>query len=352
MDNEEMAVTPESDRHLSLSELLESCGLDPDTNEISGEVYFNKWQAHDGTWRYQYKFKFVPKPVVIDDEDHRALLRKISRHKYSKPEARTPHTRFVCLADWQAGKGQGGGTPALAERLAALSDAVEGLLREEKPERLYVVGMGDMVEGCQGHYSMQTFEVDMDRRQQVRFVRRYLTELLQRWSRYAPEVVVTCVPGNHGENRLAGRAFTSFGDNDDVAVFEQVAEIFSFNDAYGHLRFIIPEQDMEVVVNVDEHILAFVHGHQFGGGTTISAKAINWWKGQMAGRLPVGDADILVSGHYHHFQQVNQSGRTWMQCPALDGGSKWFTDKTGQHDPPGTLTFTIGQSGLDNVRLI
>lgn len=352
MDNEEMAVTPESDRHLSLSELLESCGLDPDANEISGEVYFNKWQAHDGTWRYQYKFKFAPKPESFDDEDHKALLRKISKHKFKKPEALSDHARVVCLADWQAGKGQGGGTTALAERLGALSDAVEGLLRAEKPATLYVVGMGDMVEGCQGHYSMQTFEVDMDRRQQVRFVRRHLVELLQRWARYTPRLVVTCVPGNHGENRIGGKAFTSFGDNDDVAVFEQVSEIFGFNDSYGHVEFHIPEDDLHVVQDIAGTKVAFVHGHQFTSGTAIGEKAHKWWSGQMVGRLPPGDADVLVSAHYHHHQRMDRGGRVWMQCPALDGGSKWFTQRTGQRDKPGTLTFTIGQSGLDNVRLI
>jgi len=37
-------------------------------------------------------------------------------------------------------------------------------------------------------------------------------------------MVVGAVPGNHGESRRGSKAFTTFEDNDDLAVFEQVAE--------------------------------------------------------------------------------------------------------------------------------
>jgi hypothetical protein len=70
---------------------------------------------------------------------------------------------------------------------------------------------------------MQTFSVELDRRQQVKLVRRMLVTMLTEWGRLPVQMVVGCVPGNHGENRRGGKAFTTFEDNDDLAVFEQAA---------------------------------------------------------------------------------------------------------------------------------
>jgi hypothetical protein len=60
------------------------------------------------------------------------------------------------------------------------------------------------------------------------------------------------------------------------------------------------------------------------------------------GRQPIADADILITGHYHHFICSETSGRTFMQAPAMDGGSSWWTDISGQNSPAGLLTLGIG----------
>jgi hypothetical protein len=61
------------------------------------------------------------------------------------------------------------------------------------------------------------------------------------------------------------------------------------------------------------------------------------------GRQPVADAAILITGHFHHLIVSETTGRTFMQVPAMDGGSEWWTDQTGQNSAAGTLCLGIGE---------
>jgi len=88
-------------------------------------------------------------------------------------------------------------------------------------------------------------------------------------------------------------------------------------------------------------IIGITHMHAGRSGKDPRAKVMNWWKGHALGRGDVHDADILVTGHYHHLMIDESSGRTWFQCPAQDPGSAWFEEMTGQHSPDGLLVFSV-----------
>lgn len=44
--------------------------------------------------------------------------------------------------------------------------------------------------------------------------------------------------------------------------------------------------------------------------------------------------------------------QTFIQAPALDGGSVWWRHTTGQDAPPGVLTMTVGGGGWDDLRVL
>ena len=265
---------------------------------------------------------------------------------------------YKAWQDWQAGKADGGGVEALIERLLALKAAVPARMRElaragRPVSHLYVVGMGDMVEACSGHYPMQEFSVELDRRQQIKLVRRMLVTMLADWARHPAQVVVAAVPGNHGENRRNGKAYTTFEDNADLEVFEQAGEILQANpEAYGHVAWVIPTGDMTVTLDVCGTIVTWAHGHQFGGSGLPLAKARNWWQGKMAAQHPAGDATVLVYGHYHHLQLLQDGPRTIMGCPSNDGGSRWFTEQGGNETACGTLTFVCERGGWRDLAIL
>jgi hypothetical protein len=213
--------------------------------------------------------------------------------------------------------------------------------------------MGDMVENCDGHYPQQAYGVALDRRQQVKLVRRMLTELITAWAKLPCRMVVGCVPGNHGENRKAGKSFTTFEDNDDLAVFEQVQEILAHNpDAYGNISWVIPDGDMTITLDVCGTVVAFAHGHQFTGSGLPLNKAKTWWSGKMRAMHPVGDAAVLAYGHFHHLQCLQDGPRTIFGCPSNDGGSRWFEEKGGPTTACGTLTFVCDKDGWHDLRVL
>lgn len=337
------------------AELIADWNLDAATTEVvQGSVQVRGWDANVGggeirRLRY-YRATIRSRTAQGDRADIEALCSEISKRKPSKTvtETVTDISLVVPLSDWQIGKGEGGGSMATIDRIMSGLDAVAEKIRDMKRRKIAVasvvlVGMGDLVEQCDGHYAMQAFQTDLDRREQKRVARRLLLRAVDTVVDLVPLVVLAAVPGNHGENRRDGKAFTSWTDNDDLAVVEEVAEILNANpDRYGHVKTVLA-RDLTLVLNVSGINVGFAHGHQFGRGSGhAAAKAQKWWEGQIMGRQPIADADILVTGHLHHLVLAESAGRLHVQCPSQDGGSYWWTAQTGHHSPAGQLMFGVG----------
>jgi predicted phosphodiesterase len=342
------------------SEIVRQFALDPAewTVDESQPVQVRTWDSGD---RRMFYYRAAIRPLRDATRvDLDALIARVRRAKKS------PHTRsdgveralVVAISDWQAGKDDGDGVEGLVARVERLRTAVPERIRQLKKagvpiDRLYVCAMGDLVEGCDGHYAQQTYSVALDRRDQVKLVRRMLVDCLTSWARVVPQIVVTAVPGNHGENRRDGRSFTTFEDNDDLAIVEQVGEILGANpDAYGHVRFVLPDRDLTLTLDVAGTVVGFAHGHQARKGSGPAARIAKWWADKAVARHRIGDADVLITGHYHHLQIVQDGSRTWFQCPALDGGSRWFEEQGGSTTLAGTLTMTIDAAGWGNVEVL
>jgi predicted phosphodiesterase len=331
--------------------VLKVWGLNPDLFEVVEPVLFNVWGDPLGTLNRQWKGKVIQKRVAIDG-DIQTLISEIRKFKPKQPIVKVGGAAMlVALSDFQMGKGEGGGSAAIVSRflsgIAEVEHRWKELVKAGRPlDKMVVVGLGDLVESCSGHYAMQAFQADLDRREQVTVLRRILVKALMHWATFAPQIIVAAVPGNHGENRANGKAYTTFGDNDDVAVLEQVGEIIRANPAYDHINFVFPKNELTLTLDVHGTILGLAHGHQ------VKGSADSWWAKQAFGLQPIGDADILVTGHYHHLA-VKQSGqRTHFQAPALDGGSQWFTEQAGVVAPAGLLTFTVSAYGWDDLRVL
>jgi predicted phosphodiesterase len=245
-------------------------------------------------------------------------------------------------ADAQIGKGDGDGSSGIVERMVASIDAGIARLNElraagRKIGLVHFHVAADLYEATSGHYAMQTFSTDLNLREQRAAARRLVLAAVTRFAQTGCKVLVTVVPGNHTENRLNGKAYTTFGDSGDVEIVEQVAEICAANPtAYGNVRFVVPREEMELTVDVCGTIVGLAHGHQMKGGV------VKWWKDQMLGRQPIGDADILITGHLHT-ALIQQLGDRWhFQAPTLESESTWFKHTRGDGGHPGVLTFVTG----------
>jgi hypothetical protein len=360
MGDEGTITTPpvEGESHPDWSGVLRMWGLDPEHFAVVEPVLFNVWGDTLGILNRQWKGKVVRKGRQ-ETADIESLIAEIKKHKpRERKEIEGGASLVVCASDWQVGKRDGDGLKGLVGRWLQAIDDVEFRLKELKKlgrpiDSITVLCLGDLVEGCDGNYDIQTFTVEVDRRDQVKIARRLLRDALIRWSRVVPSITVAAIGGNHGENRKNGKSFTTLGDNDDVALVESVAEIFQANpEAYGHIKFAIPTDELSLTLEVHGQIIGITHGHLARSGQGVEGKLRRWIADQTLGRQKIGDCDILVTGHYHSFKLADWGGVKWLQAPALDGGSVWWKQSKGEVAAVGVLTFLVTSEGVSDIQVL
>ena len=369
----EITTDPSFDPNADWDDLIASRGLDPNVYEIVGDTI--RWTSFDG-WKRDapgeeaysticYSFKAeIRKKVsdtgnpVIPEDVYQAVL-KAKKPKKAPPKGDSNFV--VALSDWQTGNRDGGGIELQAQKIADLVESIPNriadLRRGGNPiGHVVIAGLGDLVEGTCGHYPGQQYRIEADRREQIKLVRRGIRDIIMAVSPIVDKVTVLAIGGNHGENRgLQGKAFTTTGDNDDVAIFEQLAETFSMNpDVYGHVGFKLPLEKLSLSINLSGKVIAFTHGHLSKPGANAGQAVWNWWKDQSMGRAHEGvaDADILVTGHYHHLNVKEQEGRAVLICPSLTSVGEYFQDAYGVKTRAGTLNFTVDENGWNNLHLL
>ena len=339
--------------------LIADWGLDPSrTQVVDGSLQIRAWDTtRDGeTIRMKYyRATIEPRTGGRDHADIKALCELVEKRKAKPVTAELGDLSFVVLlSDWQLGKGNevNGGSKETTERiLHAIDSAVKRLKDLKKVGRpcsqVILAGLGDLVEGCEGWYPMQTWASDLTDREQDKLARRLILHAIDSFVDAGYPVVAFGVPGNHGENRRNGKAFTDWLDNRDYAAFETVSEILAANpERYANVAMpnVMNADDLSGTLDISGVPCSFIHGHQVRNGTNAQAKLEGWWKGQALGRTPVSDAEILFSGHLHHLVVSEVTGRTVIQVPAMDGGSKWFTASSGSSSQAGMVTLTVGRT--------
>jgi len=353
----------------SWDDLLRQRGLDPDRYEVVGDSI--KWCSFDG-WRrdnpedraysvqcYSYKAEIRLRTGKSDDPSYEELYKESRKAKAPKTKKHEgDSTLIIALSDFQIGNSDGGGIEEQIAALAALPDLIldrEAELRKSGTEigQICVAGLGDLVENTCDFYATQSFSVEADRRQQVRVVRRSLRDILKACSGRVEKVIATAVPGNHGENRKNGKAYTRVSDNDDVAVFEQVAEILH-EGPYDNVGFKLPGEAIAMSVQLSGQTVSFTHGH------TAKSKGLpintmwEWWKSQTLGRAYpfVADSSVLITGHYHHLNLKEQEGRVLFICPSLTNVGEYWANTNGVNTSPGVLTITVNPDGWNNLKVL
>lgn len=344
-------ATPPENWDAFLAELLPE-GMDPKDYEIDGStVEVRAWDGNIGNGelkRFYYFKARIKRRVTKQLVDLEELLQVTKRYKPAKRvEVADDRTYGIHITDLQAGQADGDGVEGLVNRVRAIPALVKADLLEMKKAgkpagSIFVPITGDLVEGINGWYATQTFSVQLDRRDQVKLVRRLLAELLLDLASTGLPVHVATVPGNHGENRQDGKAFTTFSDNDDLALVEQVAESFSLG-GIDNVTFSFPQRDrLSMTVLVQGHVVGLTHGHVARSSGSVEAKILDWYKRMAASKDPLGDSEILFTGHYHHarYQQL-VGGLEWIQGGALCDSSAWFSQTAGLVNDPVVMRFTI-----------
>ena len=351
-------VGTDPDYRNKLDSILLDWGFDPKHYEIEGSVRASSWnvQLKGGNTETFYAFKgIVKKKKPGHDKYFQALFKQAKKKPPMTKKFDAGDTAFMWfMSDWQLGKKDYGVENTIKRYDRALQDGVNKIkdLRRlgVKIDEIYMVGMGDITEGCSPHYyESQPHSVSLSLIEQYALARSMIMKTIDTFLPHAPKLVLCGVPGNHGEmtRTSKGQVASTRLDNSDTMHLQICKEIMSANpDRYAKVEVNIPEGFHQTLIIKGKKV-SFTHGHMTGGSGNPENKIENWWKGQMYGWLPAGDAEILVTAHYHHLRMIQQGDRTWFQCPSIDASID-FTERTGLWSHPGVLTFTINDKGWDN----
>ncbi|MGL5816660.1 MAG: hypothetical protein ACRCYR_03785 [Phycicoccus sp.] len=339
--------------------VLRHFGLDPGEFEIADDtVRMSRWQQsrrtddgdRDMVWLHSYKARFrrvANRLPDVDVEAHRA------RVQAWKPIRRTPgaglgapSTLHVGWADWQLGKaGTDGTTQRVLDSFERTVARVKELRRiGRNVESIAVVNMGDPMESCYGQYESQLFTTELTKRGQLNLVLDLWSVGLRAVAPLAGDVLFVSVLSNHSEwtrQGTGGKNVTGDSDNADGFLAETMRRALDGRADFNHMRWLIPNDEMTVAETLSGVRCAYAHGHKMPG----SPRELEWLKGQSIRLLREHGTEprLWFTAHRHHLD-VRDFGAYWrLQHPALDAGSKWFTDATGLWSTAGTLTVLVGE---------
>lgn len=303
------------------------------------------YTAPNTTWHY--RFKVVPRSLWRG-KDYDVLLKQVRK---ALPPVRKvqgiqlPTSEIVVLGDFQTGKRDYlGGTPELLERSELALREVVRKIRRTKPAEVVLIDVGDSSElFTSAPNAAQTN--DLDQTEQIRVWRRILWRWVSELAKFGIPLKVLGVPSNHCRVRDGKRPTGKPNDDWGLEAIAQVSDMASINpEAYGHVEFYVPETHDEhlALTLVGGKTIGAFHGHQ----KSSVAALLSWCEGQAAGRSPVGHADIVFAGHYHHLEINTWGDDRWLfVAPTMDSGSSWYSNLTGRKSRPGVLTLTVDEHG-------
>lgn len=333
--------------NVEAAELLAEFDLSAENWDVTN-VRRSKWQSANGEWLESYRVSLKPKGSIDGElsSDTDRLIEEIRKWRPStriKAESRGESTFIFAVGDTQYGKDASDGTDEIIARVLGGYDS--GVTRFRELQKLgrgsstiCLPQLGDCIEGNSSQGGKLLARSDLGVTAQVRVGRRMLIQQIKAFAPLASDLIVPVVPGNHDEpHRIV---ITDPIDSWQIDIVAAAEDACRENPALDHVQFRYPERDHQTLaVDLSGTLVGFAHGHQ-------SRDAVKWWQGQSVGRTPVGEADVLITAHFHHFQAKQVGPRLWLQVPASDGGSPWWRDKSGLESPTGFVSLTVG-AGID-----
>lgn len=331
--------------------LLEQ-GFDPAEYEIVGAPRTSRWQKYDESWLTSYRFNFRKKltPHVEDLpllwKTAKQSIRK--RAKSYKPNAEK--ALVVMLADFQLGKTDSrGGKIEQFERIFASYERLEAFIAKERPSKVILADMGDIVEGFSNKADQQQLATNHGSIMwQVDSAISLMWHAIGIANKFTDDVIYATVASNHCQNRINKQQIGLPGRDDwGVFIAKQINRIAT--ETATPLLTLIPEpSDESLAFDVFDdqfHVLGLWHGHQSARPDAVPS----WWEKQAFGSQPVAAASIGLTGHFHHLriqelgQHSNGGSRYWIQGKTMDNGSSWFRLNQGSESQPGLTAFVLEQ---------
>jgi len=344
--NEGTATTEGLEELPNFDDFLLERGYPPQEYEIVGTPRTSQWQQREGgAWLTSYRFSFRKKVQGIDLPTLFATSRN-SKKPVIKVKAKEK-ALIICPADLQTGKGASrGGHKELIERVFRSFDQIETQMKQGY-ERIYVLDMGDIIEGTQSKANFEQLQSNtLSPMQQVDLAASLMYELIKRAAKYAP-VTYGSIASNHCQNRFMGQTVGRPGLDDwGIVILQQLRRLTT--EVGLDVSYLIPQPDDEgFAFEYGVNIIGAVHGHQAARPAGIK----KWWSDASFGSQWAAPVDLLISAHFHHLaiEELGQrhdgrGSKFWVQCPTSDNGSDWYRRKAGMDSTTGILTIELDKN--------
>ena len=353
---------PVSDTPVEDAEILAQFDVDPDEWEITARRRSMWQQREDGPFLESHRVSLARRgssAALLTDDIITKLLKPYVARSKRQPKTTGSGIMLLALGDLQVGKRevQGRGTPELIERFGELTaSAADEIKTHGRLSKLVIIWAGDCLEGTVSQGGRLALLQDLTVTEQLRMYRRLLLHQLGVLAPLADAVVVVPIAGNHD---MTTRQFvTPPTDSWALEGASAVQDALKLApEQFGHVQFAYPaEGEISSALNVgtedEPFVIGATHGHVCGSSPNHMTR---WWADQTHGQQPVAEADILVSGHFHHARlEATGAGKWWLQVPAMDSGSDWYRHKRGENAPAGMVTMLItpGRApGWDQLRI-
>lgn len=351
--------TAEVGVNVDLDEFFRERGIDPTTVEVTSRK-IGEWQVRTSEGIQTLKSQKIGFHIrkVSQQIDIPSLFDSINRARQTRPLYETREGKgnrkglVVVWADPQTGKvDRNGGTPALINRLYDKRDALRAYIKRHPSNSAHFLNLGDSVENIENTGS-QLATNDLSLQDQIALETTFEHEFIEVLAESHDSVSVAIVPSNHCQLRKGKQLIGRPGDDWGIHIAGQLEERFKMApDLYSHVTFNYPEDKWteSMVVDVEGTKIGMVHGHQKTQPNAIPG----WWAGQVHGAI-LAEAEILLTGHFHHFL-ARQTGvniftgrdKYHLQAPALDNGSAWYQNVSGESSKPGLMVFQVDENGFD-----
>lgn len=334
-------VSPAQDKPTitDFSDILRFFKIDPEQFVVLNEtVQVRQWQSYGGDWLAYYKFDIRKKSSVQDLSDIIEIIEGIQPTQWTATGA-NDYAFVFAAGDLQLGKSDTDGTKGIVERYtASLAKAVTKykMMRDlGLAGPILISWVGDCIEGMVSQGGRNARRTELTTTQQVKLLRRLMTETIKAFAPLSNDVTVVSVPGNHDEAQREPVA-TDHSDSWAVDALVAVSEALTFNpEAFGHVKcMVVPFDELTTTVTVAGTTITHAHGHQWTRG-----KHWDWWSGQHWGDHDPGKADILLCGHLHTGVYEQQNFKHFIRTPSFEKESTWFRHKTGLVGNPSAVTF-------------
>lgn len=328
-----------------------------------GTLRASAWEQRtaDGTTTVLHAYKAAIR-IRGNREASECLHRYLARVK-PKAQPDPPTKTFIFgLSDSQTGKTDSytngapsyDGVQVIMDRFAKLPIVFEERWRDAKrngADGIAILGLGDLIEGCSGHYPNQSYMTGLNNLEQRELTTDAVDLLIRAAASTGAPVTVAAVGGNHGERRRGAGIITDFADNDDIAIFRTLERAYTMSEKFPNVNWALPHHELHQTLDLSGTFVGINHGHNLTNYRSKGAWA--WWDGMARTRDPIGQAHVLLTAHYHHFRiEQPTEGRTWIQNPAIETGSHWWYHKGGGRFQNGTvLTWVTADGSIENLNL-